>query len=193
MGKRIRTKEDKQRFANTRLRLSTLDDKILIELKARLAEDNNWLRLVMECDGRTGFRRLHLAVFVEPYLQYILDGTKTVESRFSVNFVSPHGRVNQGDVILLKRSSGPVVGVCTASKSWTYKLGAISLSEIEKMYVRQLRIDDPQFWKSRAKARYATLILLSNVKAIHPLPVKKTDRRGWVILSEPSRSTRALF
>jgi ASC-1-like (ASCH) protein len=50
-------------------------------------------------------------VFIEPYLQFILDGQKTVESRFSANRSAPYQQVGKGDVVLLKRTGGPVMGV----------------------------------------------------------------------------------
>lgn len=40
---------------------------------------------------------LHLAVFVEPYLGYILEGKKTVESRFGMRRSAPYGQVAAGD------------------------------------------------------------------------------------------------
>jgi hypothetical protein len=51
---------------------------------------------------------VHLAILVEPFLGYILDGSKTVESRFSNRQCAPFGRVRIGDIILLKGASGPV-------------------------------------------------------------------------------------
>ena len=53
--------------------------------------------------GKTSYG-LHLAVFLEPYLRYILEGKKTVESRFSGRRIAPYGNVQCDDVILLKRS-----------------------------------------------------------------------------------------
>jgi hypothetical protein len=39
---------------------------------------------------------------VEPYLGYILEGKKTIESRFSKPLIPPYRRVALGDVVLLK-------------------------------------------------------------------------------------------
>src|ERR1700686_1163065 len=67
-------------------------------------------------------RGIHLAVLVEPYLSLILDGKKTIESRFSTNRHAPFEQVQRGDVLILKRSSGPVEGLCTVSDAWFYQL-----------------------------------------------------------------------
>jgi len=70
---------------------------------------------------RVSTRGIHLAVLVEPYLSLILDGKKTIESRFSINRHAPFEQVQRGDVLILKRSSGPIEGLCTVSDAWFYR------------------------------------------------------------------------
>ena len=41
---------------------------------------------------------LHVAVFVEPYLTFVLDGRKTVESRFGVYRNPPYQSIREGDI-----------------------------------------------------------------------------------------------
>ena len=36
--------------------------------------------------------QLHLGIFTEPYLTYMLDGKKTIESRFSKNKIAPYNQ-----------------------------------------------------------------------------------------------------
>lgn len=126
---------------------------------------------------------LHLAIFVEPYLQYILDGRKTVESRFSINKNIPYQSVEVGDVILLKKSSGPILGVCHVSYVWFYRLDKSSWHAIKKDFTDAICAQDPQFWDDRKKASYATLIKIDHVRKITPFNCNKLDRRGWVVLN----------
>ena len=66
---------------------------------------------------------VHLAILLEPYLQYILDGTKTVESRFSKNRIAPYNMVEPGDVVLLKKvAAKSISGVCVVRRVWFYRL-----------------------------------------------------------------------
>ena len=125
---------------------------------------------------------LHLAVLVEPYLRYILEGKKTVESRFSERRVAPYGSVRREDVILLKRSGGPIVGLCRASDIWYYELDPRSWREIRAGFSQMLCAQDPDFWSQRKSAEFATLIRLTNVLKISPFKYAKSDRRGWVVL-----------
>lgn len=128
---------------------------------------------------------IHLGVFVEPFLQYILDGKKTMETRFSIVRCAPYERVESGDVVLLKKSGGDVVGLCRIRSVRFYKLEKDSWDEI-KTFARDICAEDPEFWEQRKRASFATLMRIHNVKVITPITVKKRDRRGWVILREAS-------
>lgn len=127
---------------------------------------------------------LHLAIFVEPYLQYIIEGRKTVESRFSIKRLPPYESIHVGDIILLKKSSGPIVGVCQASYVWFYRLDESSWNTIKKEFTGAICVQDPQFWNDRKNASYGTLIKISHIKKITPFYCNKLDRRGWVILKQ---------
>ncbi|MBN8564807.1 MAG: ASCH domain-containing protein [Leptolyngbya sp. UWPOB_LEPTO1] len=125
---------------------------------------------------------LHLGVFVEPYLQFILEGKKTIESRFATRRFAPYNQVEKGDVILLKQSSGPIVGICQVTHCWFYELDPESWETIQRDFAQALCAQDPEFWQQRQAASYATLMRVQFVKAIEPIPFAKRDRRGWVIL-----------
>jgi len=126
---------------------------------------------------------IHLAVFVEPFLQFMLEGKKTVESRFSKRLRAPHKRVKKGDVILLKRSGGAVVGICQVGSVWFYTLGPESLRAMRNDFAWALCANSPGFWSDRRHMSFATLMRVSNVVKIGPIPCAKQDRRGWVVLT----------
>jgi hypothetical protein len=130
---------------------------------------------------------VHLGVFVEPYLQFILDGTKKVESRFSVRPCAPYRRVAEGDIILLKEVGGPIVGLCQVGSVWYYELAPDSLSELRAEFAAALCVQDPEFWHDRASASFATLMRLERVQPIEPFKIEKRDRRGWVVIRRRSQ------
>ncbi len=139
------------------------------------------------CLGESASKRpvefsLHLAILIEPYLEYLLLGRKTVESRFSSVRCAPYGCVSRGDVILLKRSGGPIVGVSRVADVWFYRLSPTSWKTIRKDFKESLCIQDPLFWQGHEKASYATLMRLEDVRTIEPINIPKRDRRGWVVL-----------
>jgi hypothetical protein len=127
---------------------------------------------------------IHLGIFVEPYLGFVLDGRKTVESRFGVQRCAPHGRVAPGDVLLLKRASGPVLGACRITETWFFDLRKVSLDTVRRQFARSLCALDPGFWQQRAHATLATLMRIDDVTSCVPVTVEKRDRRGWVTLRD---------
>src|ERR1035438_10228161 len=99
-----------------------------------LCNDSKWSNTVENVltDPNVG---IHLAIFTEPYLSLILKGEKKIESRFSINKISPFKKVAKGDVILLKESGGFVNGVFVAGDVIFYSnIDKIILKEIEMNY-----------------------------------------------------------
>jgi len=142
-------------------------------------------------DGKSAFA-VHVAIFVEPFLQYMLEGRKTIESRFSTRRIAPYQRVDPGDVVLLKRASGPIVGLCRVSNVWFYRLDPASWSVIRAEFAAALCAQDPAFWEARRSASFASLMHVDHVVAIKRLAYPKRDRRGWVVIKPPTNFQTAL-
>lgn len=160
-------------------------DALLAALTPRLASQPFWLRRVERCLTESGNARLHLAVFHEPFLTLLLDGKKTIESRFSVNRIAPYEHIARDDVILLKRNGGPVVGIALAGDPGFYEMDAAAWGDIRVRFAAAICAPDEQFWAERAQARYATLIPIRAATALPAIPVAKRDRRGWVVIARP--------
>lgn len=125
---------------------------------------------------------MHLAVFVEPFLTAVFEGRKTIESRFGVHRRPPYLCIEKNDIILIKRSGGPIVGVAQAGEASFYQLSPSVLSDIRERFAYQLFALDEEFWESRAGKQYATLIELNDPTEVAPMPFPKRDRQGWVII-----------
>lgn len=130
---------------------------------------------------------VHLAVTREPFLELMLEGRKTVESRFSMNRCAPYGRVEHGDVVLLKETGGPIVGLCHVSRTWFYSLDPRSREAIRERFASTMCAESASFWTERKDKLFATLMRISRVRMINPIRFQKQDRRGWVILMESSK------
>lgn len=122
-------------------------------------------------------------MFVEPFLSFLLEGRKTVESRFSINRCAPYRAVEAGDLVFIKQSGGAIVAVAEVSKVWFYELDERGLDVIRTRFGRQLCIEDPGFWQRKAESCYGTLMQFSWIKAVDPISCPKRDRRGWVVLN----------
>jgi hypothetical protein len=160
----------------------------LAHLKKIFATNSSWENYLKTNGSEGGQPRLHLAVCIEPYLSFMLDGKKTVESRFSSVRCSPFHKVSKGDVILLKKAGGPVVGLCRVEAAWFYELDPDTLNDIRRDFSQAICPAGPDFWRSRERASFATLLSISDVERIAPFSVEKRDRRGWVTFDvSPSR------
>jgi hypothetical protein len=140
--------------------------------------DRGWVTRLSRC-LRDGGGTLHVAVMREPYLTLLLEGRKTIESRFSVNRVCPFGAVDAGDVLALKAQSGPLVGLALVEHAAFYELDPATLAEIRREFTSRICADGA-FWQARANARYGSLLRVAAPLRIQPLRLLKRDRRGWV-------------
>lgn len=152
----------------------------LLELASSDSALFNALNGIFDPDGRR--IQLHLAIFVEPYLTFILEGRKTVESRFSSVRCAPYDKVHPGDVVLLKKAGGPVSGICRVDSAWFYEVDRSSLQEIRREFAARICPADSTFWAAREDKSFATLISLADVARLPEFVVGKRDRRGWVTI-----------
>jgi hypothetical protein len=145
------------------------------------------VRAVVDGDAN---HRVHLAVFKEPYLALLLNGSKTVESRFSRRRVPPYRAVSEDDLMLVKRVAGPVVGIALIGTPGFYELDQRAWVDVRRRFARALCAEDDGFWEARGEARYATILPVKATVPIGPVAVAKRDRRGWValppVITEPA-------
>jgi hypothetical protein len=118
----------------------------------------------------------------EPYLEHVLAGRKTVESRFSINRVCPFQAAQAGDVLAFKAQSGPIVGLAVIEHAAFYELDPVTWRTLRRDFAGPLCAVDDEFWDQRARARYASLLRVGDPLRIAPIAIEKRDRRGWVRL-----------
>jgi hypothetical protein len=160
-------------------------------LLERLPADPYWqasLQRVHSADAD-----VHIAIFHEPFLSLLLAGRKTVESRYSKNRVAPFEAVSAGDLLLLKRSSGPIVGVAVAGNPGFYELDEDAWLDIRTRFARAICAPDEDFWLQREHARFATLIPIAAVTTVEEFLIEKRDRRGWALLARHTMASAAAW
>lgn len=161
-------------------------DAVLTGVLRQVGHRRGWREVVNRALDRDRPERAHLAVMHEPYLSYVLEGRKRVESRFSRTRVAPYGQVRAGDLLLLKGLAGPISGLAEVVHADSYALDPTIWTELQNRFATALCADDA-FWQERRQARFATLMSLGSVTPIDPVAVDKHDRRGWVVLvDEPA-------
>ncbi len=164
---------------------------ILSDLRAALTRDGFWSHQ-LSTQNQNSFT-LHLAVLREPYLTFIMQGKKTVETRFAKRPCPPYQRISKGDIVLLKQSSGRIVGICLVEEVWFYRLSVESLGIIKEMFGSAICPAEESFWDDRKQAAVATLLLVNRVTPVDNVQVKKRDRRSWVVFKDSDQRQACLI
>ena len=136
----------------------------------------------------------HLAILATGWIEPILHGSKTIESRFTKVRCAPYGKVNTGDLIYMKESGGPVKGQFTVAEVETFDnltddiVDQIYDKHCERILVNTYDYDTPPLkWYF---SRYATLIHVTDVIGYgNPFPYKQKGRSAWLLLDAPLMQT----
>jgi len=137
----------------------------------------------------------HLAIVKPPFLDEILAGRKTVESRLSVNRVAPYNRVKPGDRVLFKQSAGPYRAAATATQVRSLRIRShdhlMAIFEAQKHHISGAQIAAARdFFVSKHAARYATLITIAEVTPINEGPaIPPLHGRAWLCLDQTTTAT----
>jgi ASC-1-like (ASCH) protein len=128
-------------------------------------------------------RNYHLVILKRPYVDAILAGRKTIESRFTRMRHSFISQVRQGDLLFLKVSSGPVCGQAgVAAVRYFENLTPAKMAEVRGQYNEHI-LGSEEYWKSKAECRFGFLAWLENVRPMKPIMIAKKDWRSWVVLT----------
>lgn len=125
---------------------------------------------------------LHLGIFVEPYLSYMLNGKKTVESRFSKNRIIPYHQITKEDIVFVKKSGGFIMAYFTIKEVQFFDLAEIPIEEIKAKYEKELCVSK-SFWIRKKNSNYATLIRIDNIKRLKPFSITKRGMQSWIRLN----------
>lgn len=126
-------------------------------------------------------RQWHLGVFCEPYLNYMMKGIKTIESRFSKDKRAPYSRISNKDIVFIKKSSGPIVGYFTIKSVKFFELSKTDMEYIKENYSKELAVSET-FFIEKKNRKYATLIFIDEVIPLIPFKIHKTGMSSWIVL-----------
>jgi len=126
-------------------------------------------------------KSLHLGIFSEPYLTYMLEGKKMIESRFSKNKRLPYKQISKDDIVIVKKSSGNILAYFTIKKVLFFDLSKTSIMEIKAKYNNELCVND-EFWISKKDCNYATLIFIDKLIRLKAFHINKKGMQTWIKL-----------
>lgn len=125
----------------------------------------------------------HLVILKKPYLDEIIAGRKTIESRLYKTRHKWLSQVGMGDKLFLKASSGAVMATAAVAEVKIFdNLTARQVAELRQRYNQQIGGDE-QYWQEKMIACCGILVWLKDVQPIAPLFIRKYDRHAWVVLT----------
>lgn len=126
----------------------------------------------------------HLAIFRQGAGEDILNGKKTIETRFSKVKLAPFGQVSSGDLVYIKPSGKDIIGQFQVKKVIFYDgMTNEDLEAIKKTFGDAI-VQSNVFWENKLRSNYGTLIFIGQTTPFITAPLKiiKKDQRGWVVL-----------
>ncbi|MBI4035778.1 hypothetical protein HY383_02425 [Candidatus Daviesbacteria bacterium] len=127
----------------------------------------------------------HLAIFKGEVGEDILSGKKTIESRFSKAKNPPFGVISSGDLVYIKPSGKDIIGQFRVKKVIFFDgFEENDLNQLKEGYKNDLAVGEG-YWEKNKNARFGTLIFIGNCTRFitSPIKIKKSDLRGWVVLT----------
>lgn len=124
----------------------------------------------------------HVAIMNKSWklLPKILDGRKTVESRWSKFKIAPYGKIKVGDKVFFKNSGESVTVLSEVEKVLQFeKPTSEKIKEIIKKYGGEGKIcfsNEENAYNWAKEKKYCTLIFLKNSKRIKPFAI---DKKGY--------------
>jgi ASC-1-like (ASCH) protein len=120
----------------------------------------------------------HLAIMRQPYLQYIQDGKKTIESRATKVKCAPFGKVHKGDTVFFKQSGDQWVRLQARVVRVEYYTSFIPLTM--QHYKTEIGIDE-EYIMSKHDAKFLTLIWLDKIKELRQkcFSFHQKGRQAW--------------
>ncbi len=124
----------------------------------------------------------HLAVMKKDwdFIGKILNGQKTIESRWYMTRRVPWEKIKKNDIVFFKNSGELVTAKAIVSKVIQFeKLTSRKVKEILNEYWRKLGIpknEQPNFYKRFKDKKYCVLIFFKNPQKVKPF---KIDKKGF--------------
>jgi hypothetical protein len=141
----------------------------------------------------------HLVILRPPYLDMILRGEKTVESRLSRHRHPAAVRCCPGDVLYLKRTGGDIEGRARVARIDVYAgLDAAGLRALAEQWAGRVAATEPEDWYQRLKqdARHAAFFTLEDIERLRiphaALPRRLPWASAWIV-GQPAVATVARY
>ena len=130
----------------------------------------------------------HLAIMSKQLqlLPKILNGEKTVESRWYKTRRAPFNKIKVGDIVYFKDSGAPVTLKSLVKKIIQFNnLTEQRIYDLLHAHEKELGVNADQYFISIKDKKYGILIYLSNVEQVKPFQIDKKgfgNQSSWITI-----------
>ena len=129
---------------------------------------------------------IHVAILMRRYIDLILCGRKTVESRLSRTRRPPLDCVSRGDRIYFKASAGPFMATAVADGVEFHEDLTPAAIDALRRRLNDAVCGDAAYWRLKRDSRFGTFIALRGVQQISEGPsFKPSQYHAWFMLDAP--------
>lgn len=131
----------------------------------------------------------HLAIYQNPYYQAILDGTKTIESRWYIHNQLPYRKVTERDYIYHKLSGRRLIEYRSPVTMVRYCQGALACYDLLQKFKTEIGIDEEYInGKYKPERQWLSLFTLGPVEQIaKPLSFAQRGQNAWILNFQPQK------
>ena len=127
----------------------------------------------------------HIAIMDKKrkFLEKILSGEKTIESRWYVTKRVPWDRIKAGETIYFKESGNPVAAKATVSEVMQFYLPQTNIAELLEKHGKAIGFKPEKFPETVEwckKRKYCILVRLKEVQKITPFNI---DKKGFGMMA----------
>lgn len=116
--------------------------------------------------SRVARERVHVGVLMGGYVDEILAGVKTIETRLSTTRRSPFGAVAPGERVYFKERGGGIRATAIIERVRCFdRLTPAMVRALRDEYGEAIR-GTSEYWKRKVDAKYATLMWLREVEPV---------------------------
>lgn len=140
---------------------------------------------LLKGENIVGGMKKHLAIMNRVAVEDILNGKKTIETRFSQHKIAPYGVISRGDLVYLKPPGEEVIGQFRVKKVFFFEgFDLNDLSDLRKKFGQQINAEE-KYWEDKKDSNFGTLIFIGDCERFitSPIKIKKSDQRGWMVLT----------
>lgn len=138
-------------------------------------------------------------LFGYDYIAAMLRGDKKLGCKFRKNKTVPYQKLNDGDYLYFKESAGPIRGrVKVTNVSNKELVDAEEIMDFLVSHSKEIGIESEEqllsIWRLNANKRYlCSWVMEAPETTKYPVPIKKNDRRAWVVDYQPSEEVLVAF